>query len=123
MNIISYIFSVAVAACAVGFTMRGFCPAPVGSLDRLQPENGTFHTPHPMERRDLLPLALICLVYAIVAFTNLGSSKAPENYYHFTHEDNTVTLTLKEEAADSELMRFCAVTARLGIVSRLWISG
>ena len=111
MNIISYIFSVAVAACAVGFTMRCFAPAPVGSLDCLQPENGVFHTPHPMERRDLLPLALICLVYTAVAFIGLGSTKAPETYQHFTYEDSSVTLSLKDKAEDCEILHFCAVTA------------
>ena len=35
MNITAYIFTVIVAACAVGFTFRGFAPAAVGSLERL----------------------------------------------------------------------------------------
>ncbi len=109
MNIISYIFSVAVAACAVGFTMRCFAPAPLGSVEELRPR-GVFHVPHPMERRDLLPLALICLVYAIVAFIGLGSTKAPENYYHFTTEDTYVTLSLRETTEAESILWYAGVT-------------
>ncbi len=111
MNIVAYIFTVIVAACAVGFTLRCFAPAPVGSLLSLNENNSVFHKPHPMERRDVVPLAAICLVYAIIAFIGLGSSKAPETYYHFTETDNSVTLQLAEPAEAESLLHYSAVTA------------
>lgn len=109
MNILAYIFTVAVAACAVGFTLRGFAPPPVGSLESLRQGNRGFHTPHPMQRKDLLPLALLCLIYGIVAFIGLGSNKAPETYWHFTAEDSSVTLELTEESEISEILWYSAI--------------
>ncbi|MDD6189279.1 MAG: phospholipid carrier-dependent glycosyltransferase [Clostridiales bacterium] len=110
MNFAAYVFTVAVAACAVGFTLRGFAPAPVGSLENLAEKGGVFHKPHPMERRDLLPLGIICLVYTIVAFIGLGSGKAPESYYHFQGADNSVTLELSENREAGEILWFSAIT-------------
>ena len=111
MNIVAYIFTVIIAACAVGFSLRCFSPAPVGSLLELSETNSAFHTPHPMERRDILPLAVICLVYALIAFIGLDSTKAPESYYHFTETNNSVTLQLKDSTECENLLRYTAVTA------------
>ena len=50
---------------------------------------------HPMERRDLLPLILITVVYAATAFFRLGSFSAPQSALDFG-EDQTVTVTLSQ---------------------------
>lgn len=39
---------------------------------------------HPMARKDALPVLLITLIYAVTAFFQLGSMKAPQTYYDFS---------------------------------------
>ena len=61
---------------------------------------------HPMEQRDLLPLAIILVVYAIVAFTNLGSTVAPQSFYTFTEENDVVELDLGEKRTISSVLYY-----------------
>lgn len=108
-NILPYLFTVAVAACAVLFTVPGFSPSAVGSLKTLSDENHVFHRPHPMEKRDALPLAIICAVYAIIAFMGLGSHSAPETFFHFTPERGSVTLEQAKNGEIAELLWYSGV--------------
>lgn len=61
---------------------------------------------HPLERRDLLPIVLILVVYGIVAFTNLGNSKAPESFYTFDGDNNSVTIDLGTQEEISSIMYY-----------------
>ena len=49
---------------------------------------------YPMEKRDLLPLAVLMVVYAIVAFWGLGDREAPQSFYTFTEENSQVEIDL-----------------------------
>jgi hypothetical protein len=84
-------------AASVGFAVRGFDtravlplrPAPDG-----EGENGRrasrVYRPAPMTRGDVLPLGLICLVYAALAFIGLGDFAAPQSFYKFRLGDGAV---------------------------------
>ncbi len=64
-----------------------------------QPRAFSFqHKRWPMERKDALPCLLITAVYAVVAFTGLGSRKAPESFAVVDRE-HQATITL-DEATD-----------------------
>ncbi len=60
----------------------------------------------PMERRDLLPLIVLLVVYGIVAFTNLGSSEAPQSFYTFTAENSMVELDLGDHYTVSSILYY-----------------
>ena len=49
---------------------------------------------YPMEKRDLPPLLILMVVYAVVAFWGLGSSEAPQSFYTFTEESSRVEIDL-----------------------------
>ncbi|NLA86427.1 MAG: dolichyl-phosphate-mannose--protein mannosyltransferase, partial [Clostridiales bacterium] len=51
---------------------------------------------HPMERSDILPILIITLVYAAVAFFKLGNMSAPQSFFRFTNDKNSVVVTLTE---------------------------
>ena len=49
---------------------------------------------YPMERRDFLPLTILVVIYAVVAFWGLGSNSAPQSFYTFTEENSRVEIDL-----------------------------
>ena len=61
---------------------------------------------YPMERKDLLPLLIILAVYAIVAFTNLGSTKDPQSFYTFEGDNDSVVIDLGEQKEISSIMYY-----------------
>lgn len=109
MSIVSYIFSVAVAACAVGFVLRGFSPAPCGRIENIKNGSGIFHRPSPLWKKDVLPLCAICAVYAIFAFIGLGRAENPETFYHFSEPGQSVTLEKADGRGANELMWYSGV--------------
>lgn len=60
----------------------------------------------PMERRDVLPLVVLLAVYAVVAFTNLGSTVAPQSFYTFTEDNSTVEINLGSKQTISSIMYY-----------------
>ncbi len=60
----------------------------------------------PMERRDVLPLLLLMLLYGVVAFTNLGSTLAPRSFYTFTQESSSVEIDLGSSQTISSIMYY-----------------
>ncbi len=61
---------------------------------------------YPMERKDLLPLVLITVVYAVVAFTNLGSTSDPQSFYTFTQDNYYVEIDLGDRYTISSVMYY-----------------
>lgn len=61
---------------------------------------------YPMERRDILPLVIIVAVYAVVAFFALGNTEAPQSFYRFTDESDSVIITIDEETEISAFMYY-----------------
>ena len=61
---------------------------------------------YPMERRDFLPLLILVVVYAVVAFTNLGSTVAPQSFYTFTEENSTVEIDLGSQQSVSNILYY-----------------
>jgi len=63
--------------------------------------------PDRFDRRDALLLGLIALVYAVLAFRNLGNMVSPESFAPL--ENRTVTLTPEEPAQPESAMLFAGV--------------
>lgn len=82
MSVISYTFPVA-AICFVALLFWGLRQEPL------------FPPPQCVQRHSVLPILIITVVYAIVAFCNLGDTAAPQSFYAFS-SGSSVTLTLPE---------------------------
>ncbi len=61
-----------------------------------RPKFTLLHSRHPMERRDILPILIITLVYAAVAFFKLGNMSAPQSFFRFANDKASVVVTLAE---------------------------
>lgn len=61
---------------------------------------------HPMTKKDRLPIILITVIYAVVAFLGLGDTSTPESFHRFTSEDKSVTITLDEQSEISTIMYY-----------------
>ena len=51
---------------------------------------------HPMEKRDIAPLAIIVAVFAFLAFFQLGDTFAPQTFFQFTRESKQILIELDE---------------------------
>ena len=86
---IVYLFPVLTAAALLycfAWYWQATRPPVTKKIVREGPKRFSFAgTLHPMERKDALPLLVITAVYALTAFFNLGSMKAPPvSYTHLT---------------------------------------
>ena len=61
-----------------------------------KPKFTLFYRRHPMARKDVLPILIITLVYAAVAFFKLGDFTDPQSFHRFTTDSDSVTITLDE---------------------------
>lgn len=59
-----------------------------------------------MERKDILPLLVITLAYAAVAFYGLGDHTDPETFCNFSEKGRYVVVELPEETAISRVMYY-----------------
>ncbi len=106
------IFPVALVALIAAFFIkykREMSPR-MGTLEWIQnfdkPKFSLDGKSHPMERRDLIPMLIILAVYAIVAFTNLGSTKDPQSFYTFEGDSSSVVIDLGEQEEISSIMYY-----------------
>lgn len=58
---------------------------------------------YPMEKRDILPLCLITGIYAVVGFFLLGSTEAPQTFFQFNEDVQSVTIDLGDQYDLSKL--------------------
>ena len=103
MSLLAILFMLVTALGAVLLLWRGWNVRP----QRLEPgwdrhglevEALRFHTPTPLTRRDLLPMLVITLAYAAVAFWGLGDRDTPKSWQRFEEPGDYVILSLEEEA-------------------------
>ena len=69
--------------------------------------------PRPEEkytRKEILLVAAVTLAYAVLAFCNLGSTKAPQNPWKSTAYEETVTLDLGESVDSFRVLYFAQVS-------------
>ncbi|NLT14102.1 MAG: discoidin domain-containing protein [Clostridiales bacterium] len=71
-----------------------------------KPQFTLLHRRHPMERRDILPVIIITLLYAAVAFFKLGNMTAPQSFFRFTGEKSSVTVKLAEPVDIGKIMYY-----------------
>lgn len=60
----------------------------------------------PMQKKDVLPVILITLAYAAVAFWALGDTEAPQSFCHFDSGGDSVVIELREEREISKVMYY-----------------
>ena len=61
---------------------------------------------YKVERKDFMPLAILMAVYAVATFSGLGSTEAPQSFYHFTEENYSVELDLGDTKDISSVMYY-----------------
>ena len=59
---------------------------------------------HPMEKRDIAPLALITAAFAFLALFQLGDTAAPQSFFQFTRAKHEITIELENPAKINALM-------------------
>lgn len=79
-------------------------PTPVSS----EHETNRAHSPflshlHPVERKDILFILAITLIYAAISFFKLGDMTAPQSFFRFSADDNSVVITLSEPTGISAI--------------------
>ena len=60
----------------------------------------------PMSKIDILPLVLITVIYAAVAFYGLGDKQNPESFCQFTEKGRYVVIELPEEMPVTRVMYY-----------------
>ncbi|NLH01335.1 MAG: phospholipid carrier-dependent glycosyltransferase [Clostridiales bacterium] len=60
----------------------------------------------PMEKTDILPMVIITLAYAVIAFWGLGDKKAPESFCRFAEKGRYTVIELPEETPISRVMYY-----------------
>lgn len=106
---IVYLFPVLTAAALLycfAWYWQATRPPVTKKIVREGPKRFSFAgTLHPMERKDALPLLVITAVYALTAFFNLGSMKAPQSALDFGNGESR-TFTLAQDAYVTKLWYF-----------------
>lgn len=80
-----------------------------GSLEwidrRIAKNRFTFMTTrHPMEKKDIAPLLIILAVFSFLALFKLGDMTAPQSFFRFTGEEESITIELLEPEDINALM-------------------
>ena len=74
--------------------------------DLAKPRHSFLMTRHPMEKSDITPLAIITVVFSVLAFFRLGDTVAPQSFFQFTRYDKELTLELDYPEKISSLMYY-----------------
>lgn len=64
---------------------------------------------HPMERRDILPLLLIVIIYSVTVFIGLGDRTGPESFCSFLERGRYVIVQLPEGSLVSRISYYCGL--------------
>ena len=63
-----------------------------------------FKDRHPMEKRDIAPLAVIIAVFSFLALFQLGDTSAPQSFFQFTKNRDEIIVELRAPQEISEIM-------------------
>ncbi|MCL2045696.1 MAG: phospholipid carrier-dependent glycosyltransferase [Oscillospiraceae bacterium] len=69
-----------------------------------KPRMTFFSQRYPMEKSDILPLSLILALFTFLALFQLGDTVAPQSFYQFTRENNSITIELAVPEKLSNIM-------------------
>ncbi|MDR0838459.1 MAG: phospholipid carrier-dependent glycosyltransferase [Oscillospiraceae bacterium] len=67
---------------------------------------------HPMEKRDIAPLAILLAVFAFVSFWELGDFVAPQTFYKFTESNKSTVVTLPQSTHVTGVMFYTGLIPR-----------
>ena len=71
-----------------------------------RPEFTLTYRRHPMVRKDILPIIIITVIYAAVAFLGLGDMKDPVSFFRFTNDKDSVVVTLNDPTDIGSVMYY-----------------
>ena len=64
---------------------------------------------YPVTKKDILPIVLITVIYACVAFYGLGDKQDPESFCHYAEKGQYVMIELPEETPISRVMYYSGI--------------
>lgn len=95
MNMLAAVFAAA-AIALIGYMFWKYARAVRGEDAPSSRPPMRFHPIHRCTRRDALIALIITAAYALVGFSNLGDTRAPQSFYRLTAESPTLTIDLGE---------------------------
>jgi dolichyl-phosphate-mannose-protein mannosyltransferase len=61
---------------------------------------------HRMDRRDILPIIIITLVCSVLGFFKLGDTQAPQSFFRFTSDEDSIIIALAEPEDIGSIMYY-----------------
>jgi len=61
---------------------------------------------HPMEKKDIIPLVAITAAFTFLAMFRLGDTVAPQSFFQFSHENNSIIIELQTPEEISSVMYY-----------------
>lgn len=95
MNMLAAVFAAA-AIALIGYMFWKYARAVRGEDAPSSRTPMRFHPIHKCTRRDALIALIITVVYALVGFSNLGDTRAPQSFYRLTEQSPSLTIDLGE---------------------------
>lgn len=95
MNMLAAIFA-AITIALIGYMFYKYARAVRGSDKDTSRPPMRFRPIHRCTRRDALCALVITVVYALVGFSNLGDTAAPQSFHRLTKESPSLTIDLGE---------------------------
>ena len=65
-------------------------------------------TTRELHQTDWIIIGILVLIYGVIAFTNLGSTKNPQTFYEFQSSEDEVVFTVGETAKSISKIRMYA---------------
>jgi 4-amino-4-deoxy-L-arabinose transferase-like glycosyltransferase len=88
------------------YKMEKFRPRSLEWIERRSKTPFSLERAGSMEKGDVLPLVLITVMYAAVAFFDLGSTKSPQSFLRFENPDESLIIELHEPARVERIFYF-----------------
>lgn len=83
-------------------------PEPVASEEICRPPS-SFHRPYPLKKSDILPMLIITIIYAAIAFLGLGSKDTPESFLVFEDSFSSAVIRLADTSVPDKLCLFTGI--------------
>ncbi len=109
VTVVFPIITVMLLFCFFAYYFKALRPR-TGTLEWIgmaEKKNFSFrHSIFPMEKKDIIPIIAITLLYGAVAYWGLGINSAPQSFFQFNEENPSVTIELQENTEISSIMYY-----------------
>lgn len=104
------VFTILTILAAGAFLLLGCDTVPEAGFDGRSRLADRIRRPGSLTKKDALPMLLITVLYAVLAFFMLGDRTGIESWYHFTEAGDTVTLNIPEDAKIGSIQYYTGAT-------------